>query len=243
MRCDADLRLPGRRHPVRLLHAVGERRSHRRLPASGLVHSSRRGKFWGMVGSLHSHPGRVLRRPRCPGRRRQRRAQPAGPVDAHPCCGIRRGYVHPASTPPVVERSDWEIVDAGAFGAHRGPGRVQGFSGRAVSPKSAARPTPAHAPLDLPREGDYVFSFDGQLGEPVVFIALDGQSSFVGKRKGERGGDTEKLASLHPGVANDWNLTAARAHRRARSEPPPGPRGAATRLHQQPGCLEGSPPR
>ena len=43
----------------------------------------------------------------------------------------------------------------------------------------------------------------------MVFVALDDQASFVGKRKGERGGDTEKLKSLQPGVANDWNLTAA----------------------------------
>ena len=67
-------------------------------------------------------------------------------------------------------------------------------------------PTPRH----LPREGDYVFSFDGQLGEPVAFVAVDGQSTFVGKRKGERGGDTEKLETLQPGVANEWNRPRSR---------------------------------
>ena len=84
------------------------------------------------------------------------------------------------------------------------------------------------SPANLPRKGDYVFSFDGQVAEPVAFIALDGQSTFVGKGKGERGGDIEKLKMLRPGVANDWNLTAA-AHivelevsrRRGRAALPP----------------------
>jgi hypothetical protein len=76
----------------------------------------------------------------------------------------------------------------------------------------AEKPAPANTgtrPAYLPPEGEYVFSFDGQVGEPVAFVALDGQSTFVGKGKGERGGDTEKLKMLHPGVANAWNLTAA----------------------------------
>jgi hypothetical protein len=57
--------------------------------------------------------------------------------------------------------------------------------------------------------GNYVFSFDGQVGEPVAFVAPDGVSTFVGKGRGERGGDTEKVKMLRPGVANDWKLTAA----------------------------------
>jgi hypothetical protein len=96
----------------------------------------------------------------------------------------------------------------------------------------AEKPAPPNAgprPANLPREGDYVFSFDGQVGEPVAFVALDGQSTFVGKGRGERGGDTEKVKMLHPGVANAWNLTAA-AHivdlevsrRRGRAALPPG---------------------
>jgi hypothetical protein len=132
----------------------------------------------------------------------------------------------PASTPPVVERSDWEISALEPPGRIAVPGTVQGLlltSGLAEKPAPAG-PRPAY----LPREGDYVFSFDGQVGEPVAFVAVDGQSTFVGKGRGERGGDTEKVKMLHPGVANDWNLTAA-AHivdlevsrRRGRAALPP----------------------
>lgn len=89
------------------------------------------------------------------------------------------------------------------------PGTVQGLlwtSGLAEKRGPANAGAGPGTPL---REGDYVFSFDGQLGEPVAFVAPDGQSTFVGKGKGERGGDTEKLKMLHPGVANEWRLTAA----------------------------------
>jgi hypothetical protein len=115
----------------------------------------------------------------------------------------------PASIPAVVERSDWEIAALEPPGRIAVPGTVQGLlwtSGLAEKRGPANNST---SPANLPREGDYVFSFDGQVGEPVAFVALDGQSTFVGKGKGERGGDTEKVKMLHPGVANDWNLTAA----------------------------------
>ena len=84
-------------------------------------------------------------------------------------------------------------------GASRFRGRCKDCSGRAAS----ARPRgPANS-------GNYVFSFDGQVGESVAFVAPDGVSTFVGKGRGERGGDTEKVKMLRPGVANDWKLTAA----------------------------------
>jgi hypothetical protein len=129
----------------------------------------------------------------------------------------------------VVEQSDWEMAALEPPGRIAVPGTVQGLlwtSGLAEKPGPASTGT---RPAYLPREGDYVFSFDGQVGEPVAFLALDGQSTFVGKGKGERGGDTEKLKMLHPGVANDWNLTAV-AHiadlevsrRRGRAALPPG---------------------
>jgi hypothetical protein len=135
----------------------------------------------------------------------------------------------PASTPPVVERSDWETSTLEPPGRIAVPGAVQGLlwtSGLAEKRGPANTSTP---PANLAREGDYVFSFDGQVGEPVAFLALDGQSTFVGKGKGARGGDTEKLKMLHPGVVNDWKLTAA-AHivdlevsrRRGRAALPPG---------------------
>ena len=115
----------------------------------------------------------------------------------------------PASTPPVVERSDWVISALEPPGRVAVPGTVQGLlwtRGLAETRGPASTGTPSANP---PREGDYVFSFDGQVGEPVAFIALDGQSTFVGKGKGERGGDIEKLKTLRPGLANEWNLTAA----------------------------------
>jgi hypothetical protein len=115
----------------------------------------------------------------------------------------------PASIPPLVERSDWEISALEPPGRIAVPATVQGLlwtsglaekRGPANSGASPANPAP---------EGNYVFSFDGQVGEPVAFVALDGPATFVGKGKGERGGDTERLKTLRPGVANDWKLTAA----------------------------------
>jgi hypothetical protein len=128
----------------------------------------------------------------------------------------------------VVEQADWEIAALEPPGRIAVPGTVQGLlwtSGLAEmhGPENAG-PRPVH----LPPEGNYVFSFDGQVGEPVAFVALDGHSTCVGKGKGERGGDTEKLKTLRQGAANDWNLTAA-AHivdlevsrRRGRAALPP----------------------
>jgi hypothetical protein len=134
----------------------------------------------------------------------------------------------PASTPPVVERSDWEIAALEPAGRIAVPGTVQGLLWTSGLAEKRGPMNTGAGPADLPREGDYVFSFDGQVGEAVAFVALDGQSTFVGKGKGERGGDTEKLKMLHPGIANDWNLTAA-AHivdlevsrRRGRAALPP----------------------
>ena len=118
----------------------------------------------------------------------------------------------------MVERSDWELSALEPPGRIAVPGTVQGLL---WTSGLAEKRGPANA-------GDYVFSFDGQVGEPVAFVALDGQSTFVGKGRGERGGDTEKVKMLHPGVANDWNLTAV-AHivdlevsrRRGRAALPP----------------------
>jgi hypothetical protein len=115
----------------------------------------------------------------------------------------------PASTPPLVERSDWEISALEPSGRIAVPGTVQGLLWTSGLAEKRGPANSGSRPANMPREGDYVFSFDGQVGEPVVFVALDGQSTFVGKGKGERGGDTEKVKTLHPGVANDWNLTAA----------------------------------
>jgi hypothetical protein len=106
------------------------------------------------------------------------------------------------------------------------PGSVQGLlwsSGFAEKRDATNGPLPGQPP-----EGSYVFSFDGQVAEPVVFVAPDGQSTFVGKGRGERGGDTEKVKALRPGVANEWKLTAT-AHivdlevsrRRGRAALPP----------------------
>jgi hypothetical protein len=134
----------------------------------------------------------------------------------------------PASTPPLVERSDWEISALEPLGRIAVPGTVQGLLWTSGLAEKRGPANTGTGPANLPREGDYVFSFDGQVGEPVAFVASDGQATFVGKGKGERGGDTEKLKTLHPGVANDWNLTAA-AHivdlevsrRRGRAALPP----------------------
>lgn len=136
---------------------------------------------------------------------------------------------NPASIPPLVERSDWQMAGLEPPGRIAVPGTVQGLlwaSGLAEKRPPANSGSPL---ADLGRAGDYIFSFDGQVGEPVVFVAPDGQRTFVGKGKGERGGDTEKVKALRPGVANDWNLTAA-AHivdldvsrRRGRAALPPG---------------------
>jgi hypothetical protein len=134
-----------------------------------------------------------------------------------------------ASIPPVVERSDWEITALEPPGRIAVPGTVQGLLWTSGLAEKRGPANSDASPANLPREGDYVFSFDGQVAEPVAFVALDGQSTFVGKGRGERGGDTEKVKMLHPGVANDWNLTAA-AHivelevsrRRGRAALPPG---------------------
>jgi hypothetical protein len=135
----------------------------------------------------------------------------------------------PAATPAVVERSEWEISALEPSGRIAVPGTVQGLLWtRGLAEKRGPANTGTR-PATLPPEGDYVFSFDGQVGEPVAFVALDGQASFVGKGKGERGGDTEKVKTLRPRVANEWNLTAA-AHivdlevsrRRGRAALPPG---------------------
>lgn len=134
----------------------------------------------------------------------------------------------PASTPPVVERGDWQISALEPSGRIVVPGTVQGLLWTSGLAEKRGPANAGTRPANLQREGDYVFSFDGQVGEPVAFLALDGQPTFVGKGKGDRGGDTEKLKTLHPGVANDWNLTAA-AHivdlevsrRRGRAALPP----------------------
>ena len=125
----------------------------------------------------------------------------------------------PISIPPVVERGDWEISLLEPPGRIAVPGTVQGllWTSGLGEPRGPAN------------GGNYVFSFDGQVGEPVAFVAPDGVSTFVGKGRGERGGDTEKVKMLRPGVANDWKLTAA-AHivelevsrRRGRAALPPG---------------------
>lgn len=131
----------------------------------------------------------------------------------------------PASIPAVVERSEWELSALEPPGRVAVPGTVQGLlwtSGLAEKRGPAS-------------SGNYVFSFDGQVGEPVAFVAPDGQSTFVGKGRGERGGDIEKLKTLRPGVANDWHLTAA-AHivdlevsrRRGRAALPPGSTSSLT---------------
>ena len=81
----------------------------------------------------------------------------------------------PASIPPVVELSDWEIAALEPPGRIAVPGTVQGLLwGSGLGEKRG----PADAgprPATVPRDGDYVFSFDGQLAEPVAFIAPDGQ--------------------------------------------------------------------
>lgn len=89
------------------------------------------------------------------------------------------------------------------------PGTVQGLLWTSGLAEKRGPADPGTRPAGQPREGDYVFSFDGQVGEPVSFIAPDGQSTYVGKGKGERGGDIEKLKPLRPGADNDWKLTAA----------------------------------
>jgi hypothetical protein len=115
----------------------------------------------------------------------------------------------PASIPPVVERSDWTISALEPPGRIAVPGTVQGLLWTSGLAEKRGPANSDGSPANRPREGDYVFSFDGQVAEPVAFVALDGQSTFVGKGKGDRGGDIEKLKMLHPGVANDWNLTEA----------------------------------
>lgn len=135
----------------------------------------------------------------------------------------------PSSTPPVVERGDWEIAALEPPGRSAVPGTVQGLLWASGLAEKHGPANSGTSPANLPREGDYVFSFDGQVGEPVAFVALDGQSTFVGKGKGARGGDTEKVETLRPGAANDWSLTAT-AHivelevsrRRGRAALPPG---------------------
>ena len=135
----------------------------------------------------------------------------------------------PSSIPPVVERSDWEIAAFEPPGRVAVPSTVQGLLWASGLAERSGPANSGTTPANLPREGNYVFSFDGQVGEPVAFVARDGQSTFVGKGRGERGGDLEKLKSLRPGAANDWRLTAA-AHivelevsrRRGRPPLPPG---------------------
>jgi hypothetical protein len=135
----------------------------------------------------------------------------------------------PASTPPVVERSDWEISALEPPGRIAVPGTVQGLLWTGGLGEKRGPADGGTRPAGSPRQGDYVFSFDGQVAEPVSFIAPDGQPTYVGKGRGERGGDIEKLQALHPGSANDWHLTAA-AHlvelevsrRRGRAALPPG---------------------
>jgi hypothetical protein len=136
----------------------------------------------------------------------------------------------PASVPPVVERTDWEMSALEPPGRVAVPGTVRGLlCTKGLGERHGPAETAAGGLSELPREGEYVFSFDGQLAEPVSFIAPDGQPTFVGKGRGERGGDLEKLKSLRPGAANDWRLTAA-AHivelevsrRRGRPALPPG---------------------
>jgi hypothetical protein len=105
----------------------------------------------------------------------------------------------PPSVPPLVEQRDWEIATLEPPGRIAVPGTVRGFLWTGGLAEK-------HGPSS---EGDYVFSFDGQVAEPVSFIAPDGQATYVGKGKGERGGDIERLKSLRPGAANDWGLTAA----------------------------------
>jgi len=134
----------------------------------------------------------------------------------------------PDSIPQVVERSDWEISALAPPGRVAVPGTVQGLLWASGLAEKRGPANAGPRPADPPREGEYVFSFDGQVGEPVAFIASDGHPTFVGKGRGERGGDTEKLKMLRPGVANDWNLTGA-AHivdldvsrRRGRAALPP----------------------
>jgi hypothetical protein len=128
----------------------------------------------------------------------------------------------------VVERSDWQVSALEPPGRVAVPGTVEGLlwtSGLGEKRGPADGDTRA---AGLPRQGDYVFSFDGQVGEPVSFIAPDGQATYVGKGKGDRGGDIEKLKALHPGAANDWKLTAAThivelevSRRRGRAALPP----------------------
>ena len=117
----------------------------------------------------------------------------------------------PAARPPVVERSDWELSALEPQGRIAVPGTVQGllWTGGLGEKRGPAGVGDGPRPGDLPRQRDYVFSFDGQLGEPVAFVAADGQSTFVGKGRGERGGDLEKLKTLRPGMANEWRLVAA----------------------------------
>jgi hypothetical protein len=125
----------------------------------------------------------------------------------------------------VVERSDWQMSALEPPGRIAVPGTVQGLLwaaglGEGRGPENG---------------GSYVFSFDGQVAEPVAFVAPDGQPTFVGKGRGERGGDIEKLKMLRPGVANDWNLTGA-AHivelevsrRLGRAALPPGSTSSLT---------------
>jgi len=115
----------------------------------------------------------------------------------------------PASIPPVVDRNDWALSALEPPGRLAVPGTVQGLLWTAGL---AGRPGPATAGAGagMPARGaNYVFSFDGQLEEPVAFIVPDGQPTFVGKGKGARGGDIEMLKALRPGVANDWKLSAA----------------------------------
>jgi hypothetical protein len=109
----------------------------------------------------------------------------------------------------VIERSDWEISALEPPGRIAVPGTVQGLLWTSGLCEKRGPADSGTRPAGWPREGDYVFSFDGQVGEPVAFIAPDGQPTYVGKGKGERGGDIEKLKPLHPGAANDWKLTAA----------------------------------
>jgi hypothetical protein len=129
-------------------------------------------------------------------------------ADPHPSASATAAFT-PASTPPVVERSDWELSTLEPPGRIAVPGSVQGLLWTSGLGEERGPANSDSRPANMPREGDYVFSFDGQVGEPVVFVALDGQPTFVGKGKGERGGDIEKVKALHPGVANVWKLTAA----------------------------------
>ena len=147
------------------------------------------------------------------------------------------------STPPAVERGDWEIAALEPPGRIAVPGTVQGLLWTSGLAEKRGPANAGTRPADLAREGDYVFSFVLGRSASRWHSSCSTECRCSSARgRGNGGGDTEKLKMLASGRRRTiWNLTAAAQHRRfSQASRRRGGAALLARLHQQPGCLEGS---